>query len=154
MRQSMPPHSLWSLCNWHADRRHVCQSCCPWIERAFLYQRSLLRIQQCIQPASRPQTACNHTSPWPPHAACSSWCQIRDPEVHCCAVHPRPSPHVAAWWCAAPCCKDPCTIPGSWKYPSSCMASTLTGHVTHWACLGAPRIGGCYMLQFLPIWMD
>ncbi len=28
------------------------------------------------------------------------------------------------------------TIPGSWKYPSSCMASILTGHVTHWACLG------------------
>ncbi len=21
----------------------------------------------------------------------------RDPEVHCCAIHPRPSPHVAAW---------------------------------------------------------
>ncbi len=28
------------------------------------------------------------------------------------------------------------TIPGSWKHPSSCMASILTGHVTHWACLG------------------
>ncbi len=27
-------------------------------------------------------------------------------------------------------------IPGSWKHPSSCMASILTGHVTHWACLG------------------
>ncbi len=24
----------------------------------------------------------------------------------------------------------------SWKHPSSCMASILTGHVTHWACLG------------------
>ncbi len=28
------------------------------------------------------------------------------------------------------------TISGNWKYPSSCMASILTGHVTHWACLG------------------
>ncbi len=37
----------------------------------------------------------------------------------------------------APCCKELYTIPGSWKYPSSCMASILTaGHVTHWACLG------------------
>ncbi len=36
----------------------------------------------------------------------------------------------------APCCKDLYTIPGSWKHPSSCMASILTGHVTHWACLG------------------
>ncbi len=29
----------------------------------------------------------------------------------------------------------------SWKlkHPSSCMASILTGHVTHWACLGCPR---------------
>ncbi len=35
-----------------------------------------------------------------------------------------------------PCCKDLYTIPGSWKHPSSCMASILTGHVTHWACLG------------------
>ncbi len=34
------------------------------------------------------------------------------------------------------CCKDLYTIPGSWKHPSSCMASILTGHVTHWACLG------------------
>ncbi len=24
----------------------------------------------------------------------------------------------------------------SWKHPSSCMASILTRHVTHWACLG------------------
>ncbi len=52
------------------------------------------------------------------------------------AIHPRPSPHVAAWLCTAPCCKDLYTIPGSWKHPSSCMASILTGHVTHWACLG------------------
>ncbi len=35
-----------------------------------------------------------------------------------------------------PCCKDLYTIPGSWKHPSSCMASIHTGHVTHWACLG------------------
>ncbi len=28
------------------------------------------------------------------------------------------------------------TISGSWKHPSSCMASILTGHVTYWACLG------------------
>ncbi len=34
------------------------------------------------------------------------------------------------------CCKDLYTIAGSWKHPSSCMASILTGHVTHWACLG------------------
>ncbi len=60
----------------------------------------------------------------------------RDPEAHCCAIHPRPSPHVAAWYCTAPCCKDLYTIPGSWKHPSSCMASILTRHVTHWACLG------------------
>ncbi len=36
----------------------------------------------------------------------------------------------------SPMCKDLYTIPGSWKHPSSCMASILTGHVTHWACLG------------------
>ncbi len=28
------------------------------------------------------------------------------------------------------------TIPGRWKHTSSCMASILSGHVTHWACLG------------------
>ncbi len=28
------------------------------------------------------------------------------------------------------------TIPGSWKHPSSFLASILTRHVTHWACLG------------------
>ncbi len=60
----------------------------------------------------------------------------RDPEPHCCAIHPRPSPHVAALKCTAPCCKDLYTIPGSWKHPSSCMASILIGHVTYWACLG------------------
>ncbi len=36
----------------------------------------------------------------------------------------------------APCCKDLYTILGSWKHPSSCMASILTRHVTHWACFG------------------
>ena len=36
----------------------------------------------------------------------------------------------------APCCKDLYTIPARWKHPSSCMASILTGHVIHWACLG------------------
>ncbi len=60
----------------------------------------------------------------------------RDPEAHFCAIRPHPSPHVAEWWCTAPCCKDLYTIPGSWKHPSSCMASILTGHVPHWACLG------------------
>ncbi len=34
------------------------------------------------------------------------------------------------------CCKDLYTIPEIWKHPSSCMASILTGQVTHWACLG------------------
>ncbi len=35
-----------------------------------------------------------------------------------------------------PCCKDLYTIPGSWKHPSSCLASILTRYVTHWAYLG------------------
>ncbi len=60
----------------------------------------------------------------------------RDPEAHCCAILPWPS-------CTAPCCKDLYTIPGRWKHPSSCMASILTGHVTHWACLGCS--GSAYM---------
>ncbi len=60
----------------------------------------------------------------------------RDPEAHCCTIHPRPLPHVVAWKGTAPCCKDLYTIPGSWKHPSFSMASILTGHVTHWACLG------------------
>ncbi len=39
--------------------------------------------------------------------------------------------------CTAPMLPRLCnTIPESWKHPSSCMASILTGHVTHWACLG------------------
>ncbi len=43
---------------------------------------------------------------------------------------------ITSWFCTAPCCKDLYTIPGSWKHPSSCMASILTRHVTHWTCLG------------------
>ncbi len=45
--------------------------------------------------------------------------------------------------CCSMICKDLYTIPGSWKHPSSCMASILTGHVTHWACLGCS--GSAYM---------
>ncbi len=44
-------------------------------------------------------------------------------------------------------CKDLYTIPGSWKHPSSYMASILTGHVTHWACLGcsgSPYTTACF----------
>ncbi len=49
---------------------------------------------------------------------------------HLMLQHDNARPHV--------CCNDLYTIPGSWKHPSSCMASILTGHVTHWACLGCP----------------
>ncbi len=62
-------------CNWHADCRNVHQSCCPWIECSFLYHKpspkTFQRIWQYIQPASQPQTTCNHTSPGPPHPASS-----------------------------------------------------------------------------------
>ncbi len=51
-------------CNWHADCRNVHQS---WIECSFLYHKpspkAFQRIWQYIQPASQPQTTCNHTSP-------------------------------------------------------------------------------------------
>ncbi len=61
--------------NWHADCRNVHQSCCPWIECSFLYHKSypkvFQRIWQYIQPASQPQTTCNHTSPGRPHPASS-----------------------------------------------------------------------------------
>ncbi len=57
-----------------------------------------------------------------------------DPEAHCCAIHPWLS--CCSMIMHGPCCKDLYTIPGSWKHPSSCKARTLTGHVTHWACLG------------------
>ncbi len=80
---------------------------------------------------------------WTTNTGAFYWCHFEcteipwwDPEAHCCAIHPRPSPHVAAWYCTAPCCKDLYTIPGSWKHPSYCMDSKLTRHVTHWACLG------------------
>ncbi len=46
---------------------------------------------------------------------------------HLMLQHDNAQPHV---------CKNLYTIPGSWKHPSSCMASILTRHVTHWACLG------------------
>ena len=55
-----------------------------------------------------------------------------DPESHCRAIHPPPSPHVSAWWCR----KDLYTISASWKCPSSSMSCKLTRHVTDWACLG------------------
>ncbi len=50
-----------------------------------------------------------------------------------------------------PCCKDLYTIPGSWKHHSSHMASILTGHVTHWACLGCSGSTYTTVFQFLPI---
>ncbi len=62
-------------CNWHADCRNAHQSCCPWIECSFLYHKpspkAFQRIWQYIQPASQPQTTCNHTNPGPPHPASS-----------------------------------------------------------------------------------
>lgn len=48
----------------------------------------------------------------------------RDPEAHCWTIHPWPSPEGAAWWCMY-------TASGSWKYPSPCMSSRLSGDVTH-----------------------
>ncbi len=65
--------SFEGVCNWHADCRNVHQRCCPWIECSFLYHKpspkAFQRIWQYIQPASQPQTTCNHTSPGPPHPA-------------------------------------------------------------------------------------
>ncbi len=47
----------------------------PWIECKIFYHkpspRAFHRIWQYIQPASQPQTTCNHTSPEPPHSASS-----------------------------------------------------------------------------------
>ncbi len=61
--------------NWHADCRNVHQSCCPLIKCSFLYHKpspkAFQRIWQYIQPATHPQTTCNHTSPGPPHPASS-----------------------------------------------------------------------------------
>ncbi len=65
----------------------------------------------------------------------------RDPEPHCCAINPQPSPHVAALKCTAPCCKDLYTIPGSWQHPSSCMASILTGNSHPLSMFGMLWIG-------------
>ncbi len=65
--------SFEGVCNWHADCRNLHQSCCPWIECSFLYHKPspkvFQRIWKYIQPASQPQTTCNHTSPGPPHPA-------------------------------------------------------------------------------------
>ncbi len=62
-------------CNWRADCRNVHQSCCPWIECSFLYHmpspKAFQRNWQYIQPASQPQTTCNHTRPGPPHPVSS-----------------------------------------------------------------------------------
>ncbi len=67
--------SFEGACNWYADCRNVHQSCWPWIECSFLYHKpspkAFQRIWQYIQPASQPQTTCNHTSPGPPHPASS-----------------------------------------------------------------------------------
>ncbi len=67
--------SFEGACNWHADCRNVHQSCCPWIECPFIYHKpspkSFHRIWKYIQPASQPQTTCNHISPGPPHPASS-----------------------------------------------------------------------------------
>ncbi len=62
-------------CNWHADCRNDHQRCCQWIECSFLFHKlstkAFQRIWQYIQPASQPQTTCNHTSTGPPHPASS-----------------------------------------------------------------------------------
>ncbi len=67
--------SFEGACNWHNDCRNVHLSCCPWIKCAFLYHKptpkAFQRIWQYIQPASQPQTTCNHTSPGPLHTASS-----------------------------------------------------------------------------------
>jgi hypothetical protein len=36
-----------------------------------------------------------------------------DPEAHCRAIHPPPSPHFSERYCMVPCRKDLYTIPGS-----------------------------------------
>ncbi len=74
--------SFEGACNWHADCRNLHQSCCLWIECSFLYHKPspnvFQRIWQYIQPASQPQTTCNHTSPGPWKAA-----------FQVCSKHPR-----------------------------------------------------------------
>ncbi len=63
--------SFEGACNWHADCRNVHQSCFTGIYCSFLYHKPspkvFQRIWHYIQPASLPQTTCNHTSPGPPH---------------------------------------------------------------------------------------
>jgi hypothetical protein len=73
----------------------------------------------------------------------------RDPEAHCHAIHPPPSPHVS-------CRKDLYTIPGSWKCPSSSMARILTRCVTHWAYMFGMLWIDVYdsVFQFPPIPSD
>lgn len=56
----------------------------------------------------------------------------QDPEAHCCAIVPKPSPHVAALTCS----KDLYIVPENREHPSSCKAGRLTVHASHWACLG------------------
>ncbi len=72
---AMDVASFEGACNWHADCRNVHQSCCLWIECSFLYHKpspkAFQRIWQYIQPASQPQTTCNHSSPGPPNPASS-----------------------------------------------------------------------------------
>ncbi len=67
--------SFEGACNWHADCRNVHQSCCRELNVHFStisrLQKAYQRIWQYIQPASQPQTTCNHTSPGPPHPAYS-----------------------------------------------------------------------------------
>ncbi len=126
--------SFEGACNWHADCRNVHQSCCPWIECSFLYHKpspkAFQRIWQYIQPASQPQTTCNHTSPGPPHPASSPprssetrYCdEILRPIVvpfihdhHLMLQHDNARPQGSVHW--------------KLKHPSSCMASILTGQI-------------------------
>ncbi len=216
-------------CNWHADSRNVHQSCLPVNLMFLLYHKpspkTFQRIWQYIQPASQPQTTCNHTSPEPPHPASSpprssetshpdircnnrfekgqfvgsvpscgwavllmstlwiewpmvavGWwygqayvmdndtgafywwhfeCTVipwRDSKAHCCAIHPRPSPHVAAWKCTAPMLQG--SVHNSWKLKTS---QFLHGQHTHRTCHPLSMFGmlwiGVYdsVFQFLPI---
>ncbi len=58
------------------------------------------------------------------HADCRNVHQSCCPWIECSFLYHKPSPkafqRIAEF-----------TIPESWKHPSSCMASILTGHVTH-----------------------
>ncbi|XP_027136597.1 uncharacterized protein LOC109138612 isoform X1 [Larimichthys crocea] len=46
-------------------------ACCNEDNRIHAEEMAFQRIWQYIQPASQPQTTCNHTCPGPPHPACS-----------------------------------------------------------------------------------